>query len=146
MYPRRLFEVYCPRRFCNFSFRSERLAPSDKNGSTALKTELVETEPASDGGASSAVAPPSPAAAVWDISDEVEGGVTPGLRNNFGQESLGQGLDEASKSEMREEEGNDGVLAAVRVMLATPYNATFFAAVGMSGMGAGVIDMFLFIR
>lgn len=43
-----------------------------------------------------------------------------------------------------EEEG--GVLSVVRMMLGNAQNATFFAAVGLSGMGAGVIDTFLFIR
>lgn len=31
-------------------------------------------------------------------------------------------------------------------MLGNVDTATFFAAVGLSGMGMGVIDMFLFIR
>ncbi|CAM9175600.1 unnamed protein product [Laminaria digitata] len=102
-------------------FRSERLAMGD-NDAAAWKTELVKMERASDGDA------------------PIEGVVTSGPRSRFGQE-----LHETSKSATREED-KVGVLAVVRVMLGTPHNATFFAAVGLSGMGAGVIDMFLFIR
>ncbi|CAN0074740.1 unnamed protein product [Ectocarpus sp. 6 AP-2014] len=39
-----------------------------------------------------------------------------------------------------------GVLMAVRIMMYTGESASFFMAVGLSGMGAGVIDTFLFIR
>lgn len=39
-----------------------------------------------------------------------------------------------------------GVLMAVRIMMYTGESTSFFMAVGLSGMGAGVIDTFLFIR
>lgn len=42
--------------------------------------------------------------------------------------------------------GQGGVLMAVRIMVSTDQSASFFMAVGLSGMGAGVIDTFLFIR
>ncbi|CAM9838261.1 unnamed protein product [Scytosiphon promiscuus] len=44
------------------------------------------------------------------------------------------------------EQTEGGVLAVVRIMLATDENASFFMAVVLSGMGAGVIDTFLVIR
>lgn len=44
------------------------------------------------------------------------------------------------------ERPKEGVLTVVRIMLATDQSASFFMAVGLSGMGAGVIDTFLFIR
>lgn len=47
---------------------------------------------------------------------------------------------------VEEEEEGGGVLLVVRLMLGNLHNASFFAAVGLSGMGAGVIDTFLFIR
>lgn len=43
-----------------------------------------------------------------------------------------------------EKEGN--MLPAVWAMLGTARTASFFTAVVISGMGAGVIDTFLFIR
>lgn len=52
---------------------------------------------------------------------------------------------EASASEPAEKD-EESVLAAVRIMLGTPHTATFFAAVGLSGMAAGIMDTFLFIR
>lgn len=44
------------------------------------------------------------------------------------------------------DEGKGGVLEAVKILLGSTESASFFAAVGLSGMGAGVIDTFLFIR
>lgn len=44
----------------------------------------------------------------------------------------------------RAEEG--GVFSAVRIILGTTQSVTFFSAVVLSGMSAGVIDTFLFIR
>lgn len=39
-----------------------------------------------------------------------------------------------------------GMMTAVRTMLGSIESASFFGAVCLSGMGAGVIDTFLFIR
>lgn len=108
----------------------------------ARRTELVEIERAGDGDTPSAALVPTAADATADcgVSYQVEGVVSSEPRSCSGQE-----LHEIGKSEMHEKE-EVGVLAVVHVMLSTPHNATFFAAVGLSGMGAGVIDMFLFIR
>ncbi|CAM9243107.1 unnamed protein product, partial [Laminaria digitata] len=71
---------------------------------------------------------------------QVEDTVTSGLRSSDGQE-----LPKPRKSEPYEED-KGSVLTVVCIMLGTPCKASFFAAVGFSGMGAGVIDTFLFIR
>ena len=112
------------------------------NDAVTRETELVEIERAGDGDTPSAALVPTAADATADcgISHQVEGVVSSEPSNRTGQE-----LHETGKSETHEEE-KVGVLAVVHVMLSTPHNATFFAAVGLSGMGAGVIDMFLFIR
>lgn len=79
----------------------------------------------------------SPECGVHGLAEEV---VTSGPRNNDGQELL--------KTSKNEPHGEDkgSVLTVICIMLNTPYKASFFAAVGLSGMGAGVIDTFLFIR
>lgn len=119
----------------------ERLTTGD-NDAVARKKELVEIKRAGDGDAPSAVVVPTAATASVEcsVSDQVKVVVTSGPVSTFGQE-----LHDTNKGETYEE-GKVGVLAIVRVMLATSHNATFFAAVGLSGMGAGIIDMFLFIR
>lgn len=38
------------------------------------------------------------------------------------------------------------MVSALKIMLGSRESASFFGAVGLSGMGAGVIDTFLFIR
>lgn len=56
-------------------------------------------------------------------------------------------LPEAMQSEEEmADTGGSGVCSAVRLMGGSAESASFFAAVGLSGMGAGVIDTFLFIR
>lgn len=74
------------------------------------------------------------------VDDQVEDTVTAAPTSSLGQE-----LFETSKSEPHEED-KESLLTVVRVMLGTPHTATFFAAVGLSGMGAGIINTFLFIR
>ncbi|CAM9669265.1 unnamed protein product [Pylaiella littoralis] len=54
----------------------------------------------------------------------------------------GSGGKGGARANVREE---GGVLMAVRIMVSTDQSASFFTAVGLSGMGAGVIDTFLFI-
>lgn len=56
------------------------------------------------------------------------------------------GSRERARLQEAKERAEVGVLAVVRIMLATEQSASFFIAVGLSGMGAGVIDTFLFIR
>lgn len=73
------------------------------------------------------------------VNGQADDMVTSGPGSSDGQE-----LPTTGKSEPHEEQGT--VLAVVCVMFGTPYKASFFAAVGLSGMGAGVIDTFLFIR
>lgn len=58
------------------------------------------------------------------------GGVTVGSDDAFGVE----------------DEKEETVSSVVRMMMGNLQSATFFAAVGLSGMGVGVIDTFLFIR
>ena len=82
------------------------------------------------------------AAAVPDygVHGQAEDVVTPEPRSSDGQELL-----KISRNEPHgEDEGS--VLTVVCIMLDSPRKASFFAAVGLSGMGAGVIDTFLFIR
>lgn len=106
------------------------------NDTIVCKMELVEMERAGDSDASRAVVVPTTATADYGLSDAVEGVVTSRPRSTAGKKLRIE----------THEEAKVGVLTAVRFMLGTPHKATFFAAVGLSGMGAGVIDMFLFIR
>lgn len=79
------------------------------------------------------------------ISDEVVKGqlqdvVISGLRSSVGQE-----LPKTSRNGPHEEY-TSSVLEVIRIMLGTPHKASFFAVVGLSGMGTGVIGTFLFTR
>lgn len=47
--------------------------------------------------------------------------------------------------EIAKDDQTEGVLTAWRIILGSTESATFFAAVGLSGMGMGLIDTFLFI-
>ncbi len=63
-----------------------------------------------------------------------------------GDSSSGGEAGPATSSSDSGREAPVGVLMAVRIMVGTDQNASFFTAVGLSGMGSGVIDTFLFIR
>lgn len=60
-----------------------------------------------------------------------------GMGNNNNTSAHDDGLPEGKEG---------GVLSALRVLLETPESASFFAATLLSGIAAGVIDTFLFIR
>ncbi|CAM9324048.1 unnamed protein product [Ectocarpus sp. 4 AP-2014] len=66
-----------------------------------------------------------------------------GGSDNIGSGGPSRGDGEGSGAKAKEQ---GGVLMAVRIMMYTGESASFFMAVGLSGMGAGVIDTFLFIR
>ncbi|CAN0360065.1 unnamed protein product [Ectocarpus sp. 8 AP-2014] len=66
-----------------------------------------------------------------------------GDSNGSSGPSRGDGDGEGPGAKAKEQ---GGVLMAVRIMMYTGESASFFMAVGLSGMGAGVIDTFLFIR
>lgn len=63
--------------------------------------------------------------------------------DNNGSSGVSRGGSEGPGAKAKEQ---GGVLMAVRIMMDTGESASFFTAVGLSGMGAGVIDTFLFIR
>lgn len=69
-----------------------------------------------------------------------------GLDGDKGLSDSKDGSKKGARVTEAEETGQGGVLMAVRIMVSTDQSASFFTAVGLSGMGAGVIDTFLFIR
>lgn len=83
-----------------------------------------------------------PRAATSSRSSSIPSGQGRSLEDEM-LESVGEHVDTEDEKE-RSEKG--GVLSLVLIMLANAQNASFFASVGLSGMGAGVIDTFLFIR
>lgn len=110
--------------------------------SVPRETETAEMRHAGDDGdyASHTIVVLAAASSDCGVNGLAEELVHAGPRNSDGPELL-----KTSKHESHEKE-KDSVWTVVCIMLDTPYKASFFAAVGLSGMGAGVIDTFLFIR
>lgn len=112
----------------------------DGNG-VAQKMEPVGMKHADDDDdAPRSIAVHAAASSDGGVDGQVEGLAISGPRSSLGQKRV-----ETSASEPPEEE-EESVMAVVRIMLGTPHTASLFAAVGLSGMGAGIIDTFLFIR
>lgn len=68
---------------------------------------------------------------------------------NSGNSEHGEPKNDGKVHEMVQKDGGGSprgeVMEALRVMFGSGERASFFAAVGLSGMGSGVIDTFLFI-
>eukprot|EP00904_Undaria_pinnatifida_P013765 jgi/Undpi1/9519/HiC_scaffold_27.g11975.m1 len=114
-----------------------------EGSSVTQETQPVESKRADDDDASNPIvvfasgAAPDYICGGVEVQNEM---VTSEPRNLLEDEPL-----KVSKSEPYEG-GKISVLNVACIMLGTPYKASFFIAVGLSGMGAGVIDTFLFIR
>lgn len=122
--------------------RSERLVVEDDEA-VAWKTELIAMKRANHHDKSSCIVVNGtvvPIDANGGVAGHVEDTVSSGASNRFGQEP------HKTSERKTHGEAKGTFLTVVRVMFSTLQSSSLFAAVLLSGMAGGVIDIFLFIR
>lgn len=115
----------------------------EDDGAVALKTELKSVKRVNHDGASNGILVDGiviPTAANGGVANQMEDNVTSGTSKRFRQEPLTIG------DRKTHDDAKERFLTVVRLMFGTLESSSLFAAVLLSGMAGGVIDIFLFIR
>eukprot|EP00904_Undaria_pinnatifida_P002326 jgi/Undpi1/12094/HiC_scaffold_4.g01792.m1 len=115
----------------------------EDDGAVALKTEPKSVKRVNHDGASNGILVDGiviPTAANGGVANQMEDNVTSGTSKRFRQEPL------TIDDRKTHDDAKGRFLTVVRLMFGTLESSSLFAAVLLSGMAGGVIDIFLFIR